>query len=486
VSGPSIDTTASPDLVPREVPLVACDPRRLSRFVRSERVESMLARGGALRDALGDARVLCVNSTAAGGGVAEMLIAELPYVKGVGIDIRWLVIQGDPAFFAITKRIHNHLYGTRGDGGALGQTERRHYEEISRQNAMRLTAVRPGDVVILHDPQTAGLAPAMRRLGARVVWRSHVGTDVPNENTERAWAFLRPYIDVPNVEAFVVSRRSFAPEWMPNSLVAVIPPAIDPFAPKNEPLEPPQVRSILAAAGVVGGKVVDPTFTRANGEKGRVGRGADVVRAGPAPDPDQHLVVQISRWDRLKDMLGVLRGFADHVSARGDAQLVLAGPAVTAVADDPEGAVVLAECQRAWQGLPDAARLRIQLACLPMADREENAAMVNALQHHAFVVVQKSLAEGFGLTVSEAMFNARPVVASAVGGITDQVVDGKTGILLGDPADLVAFGAAVESLLDDPSRADAMGAAGRGHVIDNFLPDTHLARWTELVSGLAA
>jgi trehalose synthase len=154
------------------------------------------------------------------------------------------------------------------------------------------------------------------------------------------------------------------------------------------------------------------------------------------------------------------------------------------VADAPAGAEVLAECREAWQGLPHHARQRVQLVCVPMADREENALIVNALQQHATVVVQKSLAEGFGLTVSEAMFKSRPVVGSAVGGIADQVIDGETGLLLADPTDLAAFGRAVTSLLGDPVRARRMGERGRQLVIDRFLPDTHLGRWAELLATL--
>ena len=161
--------------------------------------------------------------------------------------------------------------------------------------------------------------------------------------------------------------------------------------------------------------------------------------------------MQVSRWDRLKDMPGVLQGFADFVVSDHDTQLVLAGPVVSAVTDDPEGAQVLSECWEAWRRLPHHARSRVALACLPMADVEENAVIVNALQRHAAIVVQKSLAEGFGLTVSEAMFKRRPVVASAVGGIADQIIDGESGILLRDPTDLGAFAGTLADLLADPS-----------------------------------
>ena len=207
----------------------------------------------------------------------------------------------------------------------------------------------------------------------------------------------------------------------------------------------------------------------------RIERHCDVTRAGPAPAPDVPLVVQVSRWDRLKDMAGVMKGFVDHVDSGRSAHLVLAGPGVTSVADDPEARAVLNECLVQWRDLPAATRARITLACLPMHDADENAAIVNALQRHASVVCQKSLAEGYGLTVAEALFKARPVVASGIGGIRDQILDGKTGILLDDPTDL--RGRAVGRVLDDPSLGRRVGDEARRRIIEERLIDTSLERW---------
>ena len=186
----------------------------------------------ATREALGGSAVINVNSTAKGGGVAEMLQTLLAYARGVGVDTRWLVIEGNPEFFEVTKRIHNHLYGDPGDGGPLGTTERAVYEKTLEANAGDLLAVvRPGDVVLLHDPQTAALAPVARRAGGFVVWRSHVGVDVPTPDVDEAWDFLRPYVD--DVDAFVFSRRRFAPSWVGDDRLHVIAPSIDPFSAKN-------------------------------------------------------------------------------------------------------------------------------------------------------------------------------------------------------------------------------------------------------------
>jgi trehalose synthase len=181
-------------------------------------------------------------------------------------------------------------------------------------------------------------------------------------------------------------------------------------------------------------------------------------------------------------MAGVMRGFAEHVLPRDGAYLILAGPAMSGVADDPEGAIVFAECLELWHELSTAARDRILLVTLPLDDVEENAAMVNAIQRRASVIVQKSLAEGFGLTVAEGMWKGRPVIGSAVGGIVDQIAEG-TGILLPDPADLAAFGAQVRRLLDDPAEADLMGAAGRAYTRENFIGDMHLLRFAEVVEA---
>jgi trehalose synthase len=468
----------------REVEVQALDPARLGPLVGPERMASFEDAAERAQEALAGRSVLNVNSTAVGGGVAEMLQTLLAYVRGAGIDARWLVIDGDPAFFAITKRIHNGLYGTAGDRGPLGREERLHYERTLRRNADELLAVvRPDDLVLLHDPQTAGLAPAVARTGATVVWRCHVGRDEPNEWTERAWAFLQPYLaDVP---AYVFSRREFAPAWAGDDRLFVIPPSIDPFSAKNEAMSRRNVRLALGYVGLLdggGGPPVVP-FTHRDGSPGRIDRHVDVVQSGPAAPPDAPLVLQASRWDWMKDMAGVMEAFAEHVDPALGAHLVLAGPAVTGVADDPEAAEVYDDCVRRWRALPHAVRGRVHLACVPMRDPDEAAAIVNALQRHATVVAQKSIAEGFGLTVAEAMWKSRPVIGSAVGGIPDQIVDGETGLLV-PPHDLHAFGQGVQRLLRDPAEAARIGQSARRRAVEEFLGDRHLAQYARLFQTL--
>ena len=449
------------------------DPRRLEPLIGEERTRALLEVAAALRGTLGDRKIVNVNSTATGGGVAEMLATLIGYARGAGLRVEWLVIEGDPEFFTVTKRIHNGLYGSPGDGETLGPRERVTYERTVAANVERISdEVRSGDVVIVHDPQPAGLIDPLLAKGAHVVWRCHVGSDGTNEWTDRAWDFIRPYVE--HAHAHVFSRMAFAPAWMDRTGVRAIPPSIDPFTPKNADLEPGETLALLRAADLLAAPSIEPDR--------RINWPAEVVRTGRAPEPDVPLVVQVSRWDRMKDMVGVLHGFAEFVRERSE--LVLAGPAMDGVTDDPEGVEVWNETRGAWAALPETSRSRVHLTALPMHDATENALLVNALQRHASVVVQKSLAEGFGLTVAEAMWKRRPVVASAVGGIVDQIVDGETGLLLEDPHDLAGFGTAVDELLSDRVKAERLAANARDRVATQFLGDRHLRQYAELLSTL--
>lgn len=426
-----------------------------------------------------------VNSTAKGGGVVEMLRPLLGYCRGAGVDARWAVISGQPAFFGITKRIHNRLHGFDGDGGPLGDAERHVYEQTLAASAAELSElVHPQDIVILHDPQTAGLAAAVRETGATVMWRCHVGLDAANDRAREAWDFLRGY--VLNAHVFIFHRASFAWEGLPRERISVIHPSIDAFAPKNAHQEREQSLAIMASAGILAADANGyPTFTRSDGTPGRIERRSEMVEEEPLV-ADVPVVMQVSRWDQLKDPVGVLGAFARHVAKRSSAHLLLAGPSTAAVADDPEGTQVLEAVRSAWHELPAPIRRRVHVCSLPMEDVEENAAIVNALQRHASVVVQKSLAEGFGLTVAEAMWKQRPVVASRIGGIRDQIEHGRSGLLLSDPRDLEQVGAAISELLADPERAQRIGLAAERRVQQQFLGPPHLGRYFEVIHRVGA
>jgi trehalose synthase len=360
-----------------------------------------------------------INSTASGGGVAELLASLIPYDRGFEIDERWVVIEGSPDFFNLTKRLHNLLHGATGDGEQLSPQERAVYEETMRGNLERLsTMVRPGDVVVAHDPQVAGLVPSL-------------------------------------VEQDVIA------------------PAIDPFTVKNRDLSDEEVTEVLTAAGIARGS---------NGSAGQLHHRASLI--GRAVGPDETLIVQVSRWDRLKDPAGVLESFARFVAPTSDATLILAGPGVSTVSDDPEQPEILNAVAAGRAGLPADVQERIQIAQLPMEDADENAAIVNALQRRAGIVVQKSLAEGFGLTVAEAMWKARPIVASRVGGIEDQIQNDVSGVLVDDPNDLATFGGLVSELLHDRVKARTLGEEARRRAISEYLAPRHLVQQAELILSL--
>ncbi|HET7054281.1 MAG TPA: glycosyltransferase [Solirubrobacterales bacterium] len=422
-----------------------------------------------------------VNSTLRGGGVAEMLRSLLPYVRGAGIDTRWVVLRESDEFFALTKRIHNNLHGDPGDGGELGRSERRTYEHALATSARHFALlVQPGDVVFLHDPQTAGLIAQVRGAGATVIWRCHIGADEPNEVALAAQDFLHPYVR--EADAWVFSRREYLWAALDRAREWTMAPSIDPFSPKNQELEEDAVQAILGMIGLgAATPSAPPSFTRADGTPGRVERSAEVLQEEALP-VDAFAVAQVSRWDRLKDHRGLIECFARHLGEE-EIHLVLAGPAPGAVADDPEATAVWEDVRSAWRSLSDPIRRRVHLASLPMEDLDENGAMVNALQRRADVVVQKSLAEGFGLTVAEAMWKERPVIASRVGGIQDQIDDGASGTLV-EPTDLEAVAAAIIALRENRVGADALGRKARETVASRFLGPTRLVEYAERLLAL--
>ena len=438
-----------------------------------------------VRDRLDGRRLWHINSTPDGGGVAEVLRSVLGYLRHDGIEVGWLVMEGDPGFFDITKRIHNRLHGELGDGGALGDLEAEHYGRVTRWNLEAITdLVRPGDVVVVHDPQPLGLVPGLDAHGATAVWTCHVGVDVPNDLCRSAWNFLRPGLD--GARAVTFTRRAYVWEGLNRVRVELIPPCIDAFSLKNTELSPASREAIMGAAAVVEPSAAiedEPTFARGDGSTGHVARTARIVQDEPVP-AGAPLIVQVSRWDALKDPLGVIEGFAGE-QRLVDAHLMLAGPAPSSVADDPEALEVLDTVEQAWERLHDDIRARVHLANLPTEDVEENAVIVNALQRRADVVVQKSLAEGFGLTVTEAMWKRRPMVASRVGGIQDQIDDGEHGLLV-DPRNLGAFGHALVQVLADPGTANRLADAAHDRVRSRYLAPHYLANYHELIAELDA
>ncbi len=353
-------------------------------------------------------RLVMVNSTASGGGVAEILHRLVRLLTELGVHTSWEVIEGDARFHAITKTIHNTLHGWP---GSLDDADRAHYRDVNARAARELAL--DGDLVMIHDPQPAALAARRRRPGQRWVWRCHI--DLSRADV-RVLAFLAEQI-VP-YDAAVFSHAAFVPELaMPCYLV---PPSIDPLSDKNRPLGDDEADAVLAPLGL------------------------------PARVP---WVTQISRFDRIKDPLGVIEAFA--LTRRSEeAVLVLAGGGAD---DDPEGAEVLAEVRQRASGRDD-----VRVLLLP----SDAHVTINALQSRSTVVLQKSLREGFALTVSEALWKRRAVVASAVGGIPLQVLHGRTGLLVRS-----VEGCALQTtrVLRDPGLRRRLGLEGRQHVRTNFL-----------------
>ncbi len=463
------------------IPISPLPPERFREVLGPEyaEVEEAIIRA---RSLLAGRAIWHINSTAAGGGVAELLHSLLAYARGAGVDVRWSVMAGEARFFEVTKRLHNQLHGLDGGEGGLDASELAVYRDVADRNAEELAElVRPGDVVYLHDPQTAGLVERMVEAGAIVIWRCHIGGDHPNETMRGAWSLLRPMIEP--AHSYVFSRTEYIWEGLDSRKAAVITPSIDAFSPKNEDLPPATVTAILDRIGLTPTNGEPAVFRRLDGTVARVDRRARIEQDGTLP-PNVPVLTQVSRWDGLKDPVGVLRGFVEY-GGPDEAHLLLVGPVADGVSDDPEGAAVFQAVREARLRLDARARARVHLVSLPMDDIDENAAMVNAIQRRSTVIAQKSLAEGFGLTATEAMWKSRPVVAGAVGGLKEQVVDGLTGRLV-DPTDLEAFGRAAGELLGDPSLAAKMGAAGRERVREKFLGTRHLMDYVRLLAALLA
>ncbi|MBI4180254.1 glycosyltransferase [bacterium] len=362
---------------------------------------------------LGGRVVRNVNSTAIGGGVAEILNRMVPLLRELGIDARWDVIKGGERFYAVTKKIHNALHGAAQDFTA---EDRDVFLDTQKTNAAAMDL--GADVMFIHDPQPAGLIHFRKKNGGRWIWRCHIDLSAPQSDV---WEFLKPTVEKYDVSVF--SAPAFSQSLpIPQVLIS---PSIDPLSDKNRDLEESEVSAICDRL--------------------------DIPR-------DKPLVTQVSRFDYLKDPVGVIEAFKmvkDHV----DARLLLVGGSAD---DDPEGAKVLAEVRERAAGDPD-----IQVLCLPPTCNIE----INAIQRASDIILQKSIKEGFGLTVSEALWKAKPVIAGAVGGIPLQIAHKYSGILTRSVEGTAYW---LKQLLQSPDFARKLGENGREHVRENFLLTRHL------------
>lgn len=366
----------------------------------------------ALAGALRGARILHINATPYGGGVAELLRSEVPLLRDLGIAADWKLITGDNEFFHITKAIHDGLQGGRGEISPPA------WAIYAQHGAETAAALEDGyDLVVVHDPQPLPLPHFRGRGASRWVWRCHIDTSEPNPEI---WQHLIPYFD--DFDAAVFTSSTFVPPAFPAGLVCVIPPAIDPESPKNLELDAALARRVLAWLGV------------------------DLARP---------LALQVSRFDRWKDPLGVIEAYRLARREVGELSLALVG---SMALDDPDAWAIYDDIVKASAG-DDGIYVFTNLHGVSNIE-------VNAFQRLADVVIQKSLREGFGLVVSESLWKARPVVAGRTGGIPLQLVDGVDGYLV-DSVEQCA--ARMVEVLADPTRAAALGASGREHVRRHYL-----------------
>lgn len=363
-----------------------------------------------------------INSTAVGGGVAEILTRMVPLLQGIGVDARWDVIRGNERFFAVTKKFHNGLHGVPVD---VSDEEFAFFLDVNRENAREMSFA---DIVFVHDPQPVALVEERRARGNRWLWRCHIDFSRPDA---RIWNFLRNYI--PCYDAAVFSAPAFARE-LPIRQV-LISPSIDPLSDKNRELPEEAVNSVFERFGI---------------------------------DRSRPVVTQISRFDYLKDPVGVIEAWR-MARKSADMQLVLAGGGAT---DDPEGAMVMEDVRRAADSDSD-----IFVLFLPAGSDIE----INALQRGSTVILQKSLKEGFGLTVSEALWKSKPVIAGAVGGIPLQIAHKYSGILTHSVAGTAFW---LKQLISEPEYAKRLGSCGREHIRRNFLITRHIRDYLLLFHSL--
>jgi trehalose synthase len=373
----------------------------------------------ALAGPLKGRRVQMVNSTAVGGGVAELLTRLLPLMADVGLAPSWDVLAGGPDFYDVTKAFHNALHGAHYDD------KPENLEIFLKYNVQNQRLVRhDADFTVMHDPQPAALIDARKEHDGHWIWRCHIDLSRPNA---AVWQFLERFVS--RYDGAIFSSPEFSRQLsIPQYLFY---PSIDPLSDKNRELEPELVRGIVESFGI---------------------------------DTKRPILTQISRFDRLKDPVGVVRAYR-IVKRYFDCQLVLAGGGAS---DDPEGTQVLAETREAAKGDRD-----IHILELPPAAPVE----VNALQRASTIVIQKSLREGFGLTVAEALWKKKPVVASAVGGIPSQVIHKHTG-LLAHSIEGTAY--QIRYLLSHPALATRLGEQGHEHVREQFLVTGNLKRYLTL------
>jgi trehalose synthase len=411
------------------VPLLEKDLAQYAEVVGDEAVAQIREAA----EPLVGARVLHVSATAYGGGVAELLATHVPLLRSAGIDAEWQVLHGSDEFFQVTKQVHNALQGA--DIEWTPHMQRTYLERILDNSLLMDDGY---DVVVVHDPQPVALLhflrdhPSLASGRTRWIWRCHIDLTVANPTV---WEFFRPFVELHDASVWTLAE--FVPSSLKMEHVVEMHPCIDPLSVKNLDLARPFCEELTRQYGI---------------------------------DTRRPIVCQISRFDPWKDPIGVVDAFHIVREQVPDAQLLLAGSMAT---DDPEGFRVWEETEQARAGDRDI-HLLSNL-------HQVGSVQINAFQRVATVMVQKSLREGFGLTVSEALWKGRPVVGGRAGGIKLQIIDDFNGYLVDS---VEGCAQRIIDLLADPVGADAMGSQGREHVRSNFLATTELHDWLLLISEL--
>jgi trehalose synthase len=405
---------------------VSLGPRSLADYTHIAG-KGLIERIRSLAEPLEGKRVLHVSATAFGGGVSEILYTLVPLMGDVGLDVHWQVILGREQFFNVTKLMHNSL---QGDPQAISDEQWEVFQAYNVMNAQSLDG--DWDVIIIHDPQPAALRVNALERSKRWIWRCHIDLSTPNQGTlSRLLPLIREY------DASVWHMRQYVPEGMDGGLVKLVPPAIDPLSPKNMALSPEDAAFVCEQFGI---------------------------------DPERPLICQVSRFDPWKDPMGVIDAYRKVKESIPEVQLALVGSMAT---DDPEGWEFFNSTQRHADGDPD----------IKILNNLNNvgAIEVNAFQSQADVCMQKSTREGFGLTVTEALWKGRATIGGDVGGIPLQIQDGVSGYLVSSPDEAAAR---TIEILRDPELAKRLGRAGKEHAREHFLTPRLLRDWLDLFHEL--
>jgi trehalose synthase len=461
-------------------------------------------------------RVIMINSTATGGGVAEMLPRILYTMWTFKLDVQWMVITANdkPEFFNITKKIHNFLHGQNPAKLPVkfDDSERKLFEEVNKTNADDFVKnyLKENDIVMIHDPQPSAMITTIRekfnKKQVPILWRCHIGFDHETPETKAAWDFLEKYVSQYDLTIF--SAKEYAPKFAPDPRIVY--PSLHPLDYKNQFLSFYETKMVLARSGMID---LDEKWMS---EKEKYPWKVKMLRSDkefvvPATDKElknygfleRPILLQISRWDRLKGWTELLEGFADmkknpdkyvDKNSKNAAEhryfiermgLVFAGPDSSKIADDPEGLEVFISLVDQICSYPPEIQKSISMLSLPLDSRWQNALIVNALQRIASVVIQNSIREGFGLTLLEAMWKQRPCIASDACGLRQQLRPDVDGVMIYDPSDWKNVSKAINDMISaGEEKRQIYARNAKKRAIDNFLVYTQVTNYLKCITDI--